>query len=193
MKILLLFFTLIFGFALFSTKAAVNDSIIFKNATKPISFHLNTGSSFMSSFKNVESGVNTYIAPQFSYSFTKKFIFDAGFAIVNSNLKVKKFTHNEFNDIAFTANYTSTYIYFGGRYLLNDHITISGHTYSQINAITNSSYSEKQHNFNIKGAHLGIDYQLNENSSIGIHINYSNDHIILNSNPYFFQNSILNK
>jgi len=188
MKNLLIIATATFAFSLFSAQAAVNDSIKFKNSSNPISFHLLAGTSFITGFQNRGSALSTFITPQFSYPLSKRFTIDAGFAIVNTSFNANFSGNNETPKKSFANNYTSTLIYAGGKYFLNERFTLSGQAYTQVGAFENNDYQKKKLNNNIKGATFGVDYKITENSSIGIHLNYSNGNSPFYNNSYGMQN-----
>jgi len=186
MKNLIILTLITIMFSLTSAQASVNDSIKFKNSIKPVSVSLNAGTSFMTGFQG-GNAFSTFVAPEFNYPLSKRFILDAGFAVVNTSFNANHSGMNDSQKKSFNNNYTSTFIYGGGKYLLNDRFTLSGLAYTQVGAFGNNNYQQKEFNNNIKGAVFGIDYKLTENSSIGIHMNYSNGNSIYNNNPYGMQ------
>ncbi len=173
MKNLFILITILLVFSIYTAEAAVNDSIKNKKTQKPVSFNLTAGTSFMTGF-NGFSAMNTYIAPQFKYPLSKRFTLDAGFAIVNTNFNSNFTGENNNTRKPFTNNYTSTFIYAGGKYLLSERFTLSGQAYTEVYTFDNKNNQSKVLNNNIKGAMLGVDYKITENSSIGIHVNYLN-------------------
>lgn len=175
------------AFSAFSALAQENETVDLKKNQNPVSLNLTTGTAFMTGF-NGKNAFSTFLAPQISKPLSKRFAITAGFAIVNTTFSSGNSVMNDSPKKSFSNNYTSTIIYGGGKYLLNERFTLTGLAYTEVGIFDNKKYLNKNKNTNIKGASIGLDYKLSENSSIGIHMNYSNGNSLYNmNNPYGMQ------
>lgn len=115
--------------------------------------------------KTMNPSTFSYIAPKINYQLTQRFRLNVGF-MHYTNLGARSYGWGqEGGCIPMGNNFSGNLVSVGGEYLLNKKLIVSGAV------MANASTINKRNNF--KALSLGLDYKLNEHSSIGIRANVS--------------------
>jgi hypothetical protein len=132
---------------------------------------LEVGTSFTYSPGNF-FGPSFYVAPNFSYLVTPRFMVQAGFGVERSNFQSLYENNGVGNDV---LPMTRAFFYARGSYLLTSNLTVNGTVFKSINDVPKLSKYSSPVRYSQNGAIIGLNYKLNSSLSIGFHIQVSNN------------------
>jgi hypothetical protein len=122
------------------------------------------------------SGLNTYIAPHFSYNLNKRLSIGGGISIIQTNyFKTRSYFQNE-QSAGTTGNFTSGMIFIDGQYIVNKRLTVYGSAFKQF-PITQDPLSYNPYSpVSSKGAqgiNFNIGYKIGDHMYIQAGFRYS--------------------
>lgn len=132
--------------------------------------NLEFGTSFTYSPRNYY-GPSYYVAPNLSYLVTPRFTLSAGVGFEYSTLYPLYNIHDAQNTM---LPMTRAFLFARGSYLLTERLVVTGSVYKTINDVPKLSQYSRPMNYNYQGVDLGIQYQINNNFSIGFQMRMSN-------------------
>ena len=116
----------------------------------------------VSVFNKSTSGFTTYVAPKIGYQLTPKFKLNVGlmhYTMTGNTLMPLNYNEGLFN--ASNNSITGNLVFVGGEYQLNKRLIASGAVMADVNSLSNNKISSK-------AAQIGLEYKVNEHSSIKV-------------------------
>lgn len=137
-----------------------NDSIVPQNK---VNYSLETGSMF---YGGAMKGSTFYVAPSFTYAFSKKFSMQGGVMFMNNNYNFSNQALGQPDTRLFSQpNKYETVVYAKGNYQVNNRLTISGSLVK--NFADNAGMQNQAWNNSFQMMSMGMDYKLTDNMTIG--------------------------
>lgn len=138
-----------------------NDTVV---PTNKVNYSLQTGSMF---YGGAMSGSSFYVAPSFSYAFSKKFSMQGGVMFMNNNYS---FSANKVFDQPDTRLFSQpskyeTIVYAKGNYQVNNKLSFTGTVVK--NFTDNSGMQNQSWNNNFQMMSMGMNYKLSDNITLG--------------------------
>ena len=169
----------------------MNDSV-FSNGqrffqVKKFDYGLTLGSQF-TSVSGFGSGLNTYIAPHFSYSLNKRLSIGGGISITTTNyFNARSWFQNE-QFAGSNGNFTNATVFVNGQYLVNDRLTLYGSAFKIFpvnkDPLPYSPFNPVSRN-GAQGVNFNVDYKIGEHIHIQAGFRYSQGLNPYNTNSYY--------
>lgn len=162
-----------------------NDTIVPQNK---VNYSLETGSMF---YGGAMKGSTFYVAPSFTYAFSKKFSMQGGVMFMNNNYS---YTANQVFGQPDTRLFSQpskyeTVVYAKGNYQVNNRLTFTGTVVK--NFSDNSGMQNQSWNNNFQMMSMGMNYKLSDNITLGAGLRvmqgsgYYNPYQFGNSSPFY--------
>ena len=141
---------------------------------------LTVGTSFTYSPKNF-LGPSYYIAPEFSYRVTPRFILSAGVGLEYSQFYP---LYSETREQDNLLPMTRAFLYARGTYLVSPRLSVSGTAYKVINDVPRLSNHLSSYNLNYQGISVGFNYKFSNSFSFGFEMQ-------MQQNPYYRSDGLI--
>jgi hypothetical protein len=134
---------------------------------------LEVGTSFMYSPNNFYAP-SVFIAPNFNYRLSPKFLIHAGLIYEKSSIHTLYSVDNQSDKI---IPMTRTYVYAGGTYLVGPKLSISGSVFKLINNTSKSANYQYPYYMNTQGFQLDLNYKVSNSISVGFQVRQQNNYM----------------
>ncbi len=139
------------------------DSIAELGDLKRFDIGMNVGTGFTYSPKNF-FGPSYYIAPDFSYLVTPRFVLSAGVGVEYARFYPLYSGSSDQDEI---LPMTRVFLYAHGTYLLSSRLTVSGIAYKGINDVPRLTNYSPSYNTTYQGMGVGFNYKFTNSFSVG--------------------------
>ena len=147
---------------------------------KKFDVDMTVGTEFTFSPKNFY-GPSYYIAPEFSYLVSPRFILSGGVGVDYARFYSLYNESAKENDI---LPMTRLFLYARGSYLLTPNLTVSGIAYKGINDVPRLTKYRPSFNYNYQGMGVGLNYKFSDSFSVGFEMR-------IQQNSYYPENGLI--
>jgi hypothetical protein len=153
---------------------------------KQLTYSLNTGSMF---YSGSLKGSTFYIAPEFSYVFSKKFSMTGGVIFMNNNYNFSSGNQSQSGTetrLFAQPNKYEAIVYARGNYQVNSKLTISGTLIKNFNDQSSNTLQNQAWNNSFQMMSMGLNYKLTPHMTIGAGVRFIQGNALNSPSMYNF-------